>query len=102
MWNWPTHGSIPINPFSDSGQPPASCAANSYCESTMRRSNSNQRVSSLPERSTAAPALQKLIQCLDVSTKDCSTVGSATDIGAFENAQINSRLLVPGADNKKR
>src|SRR5271168_4216384 len=102
MWNWPTHGSIPINPLSDSGQLPASCAASSYCESTMRRSNSNQRESVLAERSIAPPVLQKLTQWLDVSTKDCSTVGSSLEIGAGENAQINSSVSVPGADNKNR
>src|ERR1039457_2206036 len=102
MWNWPTHGSIPINPFSDSPQLPASCTANSYSESTMRRSSSNQRESVLAERSIAPPVLQKLVQWLVVATRDCVTVGIATVTGAFENTQTNSRVLLPGADSKNR
>src|SRR5271170_3146664 len=102
MWNWPTHGSIPINPFSDSGQLPASCAANSYSESTMRRSSSNQRESVLPERSIAPPVHQKFVQWFVVSTNDCVTLGTATDTGAFENTHTNSSVLLPGADSKYR
>src|SRR5271170_2123966 len=102
MWNRPCHGSVPINPSSAPGQLPASWTAISYSESTMRRSSSNQRESLLPERSIAPPVLQKLTQWLDVSTKDCSTVGSSLEIGAGENAQINSSVSVPGADNKNR
>src|ERR1039457_4071169 len=52
-------GSVPVRPHSAAGLSPADCAASSYWESTMRRSNSIQRGSLLLDRSIAPPLFQK-------------------------------------------
>src|ERR1035441_3036393 len=57
IWNLPNQELTP-RPVSCGGSEPASCTAITYSESTIRRSSSAARGSSLPERSMDPPLVQ--------------------------------------------
>src|ERR1017187_2751230 len=65
-----------------------------YCDSTIRRSNSNQRGSLLPDKSIAPPVCQKEFQLLcEIERRDLKLgILILGEVG--EKAQKNSKQLV--------